>query len=33
MEAKNLYNNTMMDLGVSNLKNVKVESLEDFISH
>jgi hypothetical protein len=33
VEAKNLHNNIVMDLGVSILKSVKVRSLEDFISH
>jgi hypothetical protein len=33
VEAKNLHNSIVMDLGVSILKSVKVRSLEDFISH
>ncbi len=33
VEAKKLYNDTVMDLGVSIRESVKVESLEDFISH
>jgi hypothetical protein len=33
MDAKKFYNNIVMDLGVFILNNVKVQSLEDFISH
>jgi len=33
MEAKKLYNSTVMDLGVSIFKNVEVQNLENFISH
>ncbi len=33
MDANKFYNNTVMDLGVSILENVKVQSLEDFTSH
>ncbi len=33
VEAKKFYNNIVMDLGVFILENVKVQSLEDFISH
>jgi hypothetical protein len=33
MEAKKLYNNSVMDFGVFVLKNVEVQNLEDFRSH
>ncbi len=33
MEAKKLFNSTFTNLGVSILEIVKVENLEDFISH
>jgi hypothetical protein len=33
MEAKKLFNSTVMDLGVFILESVEVQSLEDFISH
>ncbi len=33
MEAKKLYNNTVTNLGVSIFESVKVQNLEDFISH
>jgi hypothetical protein len=33
MEAKKLYNSTVTYLGVSFLESVKVQSLENFISH
>jgi hypothetical protein len=33
VEAKKIYNNIVTNLGVSILGSVKVQSLEDFISH
>jgi hypothetical protein len=33
MEAKKLYNIMVMDLGVSILESVEVQSFEDFTSH
>jgi hypothetical protein len=33
MAAKKLFNNTITDLGLSIFKNIKVQSLEEFISH
>jgi hypothetical protein len=33
VEAKELFNNTVTNLGVSILEIVEVENLEDFISH
>ncbi len=33
MEAKKLFNNTVMNLGVSIFEIVEVENLGDFISH
>jgi len=33
VEATKFFNNTIMDLGVSIIDGVEVQSLEDFISH
>jgi hypothetical protein len=33
VEAKKFYHNIVIDIGVSIFENVKVQSLEDFISH